>query len=379
MAAASSQKLDPVIRQIHCSVGNDSGWGEVVDRVRALLRGRSAALAQHNFFTGRGEQLFESPPNPSLWAAYAREHAVGNPWFMSSMDYPAGRVMTGDELLAPSDLMRTDFYQRFLKQHRLLHWLCGVAARTDEIIHYLAVYRARTQPAFNEGDKRLMKLVLDHLTISLKNHWVLLGERSANTILEQVSNHLAQAVFIVDPEGTVLLGNDGSEDFLSRCEALRIVDSRLSALSKRENNALSRAIAEVATQNPTDKIHAARVVTIDGSSAARPIMISMRPAGKLFCSKTREYRDVAILSAKNPENSGQSQACAFSKLYQLTPAQARLTGLILSGHTRIDAARQLKVSENTVRSHLKQIFLKTNTHGQMDLVQLHAKICTDHY
>ena len=376
---APSRKLDPVIRQIHSSVGNDAGWGEVVDRVRTLLRGRAATLARHDFFNGRGQQLFGSPPNPALWTAYAREHAVGDPWFMSSMDFRAGRVMTGDELLAHSDLIRTDFYQRFLKPHRLAHWLCGVAARSDQIIHYLAVYRSRSQPAFSEEDKRLGKLILDHLTISLQNHWVLLSERSTNTILGDVANHLAQAVFIVDPEGVVLLGNTGSEDFLNRCETLDIVDSRLTAKSQRENNVLSLAIAEVATRKTTGNTGGATVVTINGASPARPIMISMRPAGKFFCSRAREYRDAAIVSAKDPEKFEHSQVCAFSKLYQLTPAQARLTGLILSGHTRADAARRLQVSENTVRSHLKQIFLKTDTHGQMDLVQLHAKICADHY
>ena len=38
-------------------------------------------------------------------------------------------------------------------------------------------------------------------------------------------------------------------------------------------------------------------------------------------------------------------------------------------------AGTLNVSENTVRSHLKQIFQKTDTHGQMELVHLHARIC----
>jgi DNA-binding CsgD family transcriptional regulator len=35
----------------------------------------------------------------------------------------------------------------------------------------------------------------------------------------------------------------------------------------------------------------------------------------------------------------------------------------------------LNLSENTVRSHLKQIFQKTDTHGQMELVHLHARVC----
>ena len=184
---------------------------------------------------------------------------------------------------------------------------------------------------------------------------------------------------MVDRDGTVLLHNKGSGDFLGQCEVLRIDESRLTALSNRENSALRRAMAGAANPQSYAGDRAATVVTIDGLVAAHPTMISVRPAGKLFCSDTRRYRHVAIVSAKNPEKYEPSQVCAFSKLYQLTPAQARLTGLILSGHSRAKAAKHLKVSENTVRSHLKQIFLKTNTHGQMDLVQLHAKICTDHF
>ena len=49
--------------------------------------------------------------------------------------------------------------------------------------------------------------------------------------------------------------------------------------------------------------------------------------------------------------------------------------MIISGHSLADTARKLHVSDNTARSHLKQVFQKTNTHGQMELVHLHARIC----
>jgi DNA-binding CsgD family transcriptional regulator len=49
--------------------------------------------------------------------------------------------------------------------------------------------------------------------------------------------------------------------------------------------------------------------------------------------------------------------------------------MIITGHSLAETARKLHVSDNTVRSHLKQIFQKTNTHGQMELVHLHARTC----
>jgi len=51
--------------------------------------------------------------------------------------------------------------------------------------------------------------------------------------------------------------------------------------------------------------------------------------------------------------------------------------LLFTGHSLAGAARLLHVSDNTVRSHLKQIFQKTDTHSQMELVHLHSRICID--
>ena len=67
--------------------------------------------------------------------------------------------------------------------------------------------------------------------------------------------------------------------------------------------------------------------------------------------------------------------CAFAREYQLTAAQARVSALVFAGQPLAAIAHTLGVSENTVRSHLRLVFQKTDTHSQMDLVHLHARIC----
>jgi DNA-binding CsgD family transcriptional regulator len=298
---------------------------------------------------------------------------------MSSMEFQAGRVMTGEELVDPEDLVRTDFYQRFLKQHGLFHWLCGVLSRGNDVVHYVAVHRSKTQVAFDDADKALLAFILQHLRISLENHWALRSERSAKAILTGVSDRLATAVFVVDQDGRVLLRNEASDEFLERYKALQIVDARIAAGADQENRVLSKAITEVVSGTPNGSGTIEKIVTLGDNDTQHPFIVSIRAAGKFFCNETRDYRDAAVVLAKISESWRNAEMCSFSKTYRLTPAQARLTGLILSGHSRTDAARQLNVSENTVRSHLKQVYLKTNTHGQMELVQLHAKTCTDHF
>ena len=57
-------------------------------------------------------------------------------------------------------------------------------------------------------------------------------------------------------------------------------------------------------------------------------------------------------------------------LYSLTQAEAELVGLLAQGLSLEEAARQRSVTMNTVRSQLKQVFSKTDTKRQGQLVRL---------
>jgi DNA-binding CsgD family transcriptional regulator len=57
-------------------------------------------------------------------------------------------------------------------------------------------------------------------------------------------------------------------------------------------------------------------------------------------------------------------------LHGLTPAEAELVGQLARGRSLEEAARARGVSINTVRSQLKQVFSKTGTSRQGELVQL---------
>lgn len=56
--------------------------------------------------------------------------------------------------------------------------------------------------------------------------------------------------------------------------------------------------------------------------------------------------------------------------FGLTPRQAKLTALLAQGTTLSQAGKELGVAMETIRWHLREIFERTNTHRQVDLVQL---------
>lgn len=56
--------------------------------------------------------------------------------------------------------------------------------------------------------------------------------------------------------------------------------------------------------------------------------------------------------------------------FKLTPMEAKVARHIASGHTVETATERFSVNRETVRTHLKAIFAKTETHRQSELIVL---------
>lgn len=373
-----SPEMDTLIHGIHAAAGCEHRWQHVVSNLRRMFRGRAAMLVRHDFATGRGEWLFESPVNPSEHEAYATEYSVRNPWFLSSLEYRPGRVMTGDDLIDAEMLHRSDFYRRHLKRLGLYHRLCGVVLRREYVVYCMDVFRGRSQPAFGAHERALFGSILKHLTTSFENHRLLAIEHAENHALRSLVDRLAPAIFVVDETGRILLANASSAEFLENFEGLEIRKGRVAAVSPAENRVLFEAIAEAIASGSGDDT-ATKTFTVFCHAEPHPVAMSVIAANVGRLDTFGERHPVAVLIVKDPRPArGDFHCRAFTSLFNLTHSQGRLAGLLLAGYSLSRASRILRVSENTARSHLKQIYQKTDTHSQVELVHLHTRICTEH-
>jgi DNA-binding CsgD family transcriptional regulator len=62
--------------------------------------------------------------------------------------------------------------------------------------------------------------------------------------------------------------------------------------------------------------------------------------------------------------------------FDLTPAEIRTLERLLGGSSPVEIARDLRVALPTVRTHLSNIFAKTGTARQLDLVLLAVQFTT---
>jgi len=163
--------------------------------------------------------------------------------------------------------------------------------------------------------------------------------------------------------------------FASR-RGLRLEGGFVGAGSPADERVLREAIARVAQADPQAGAAAPRVVSLASPPPAPPLVVVIRAAGQVFASQTGTRRGLALITVRGGSVGHDPATCSFAHQYTLTVAQAKVGALVFAGHPLAAMARALNVSENTVRSHLKQIYQKTDTHGQMELVHLHARVCS---
>jgi DNA-binding CsgD family transcriptional regulator len=66
----------------------------------------------------------------------------------------------------------------------------------------------------------------------------------------------------------------------------------------------------------------------------------------------------------------------LGELYGLTPTEAKVAREFAGGHSYKEVAQRLRISEDTVRAHIKQIYPKTSMNRQSDLVRLVLSMST---
>ena len=176
-------------------------------------------------------------------------------------------------------------------------------------------------------------------------------------------------IIVLDTAAELLFVNRTAETMLDRADGLRRVGRSIAATDLAAAMRLQVAIHHVAAEIGRD---------LPGTGRA-PILAIGRPGGRrpLLCTVLPvrpppvEPTDAAIvLYVLNPEADVARLVTPVCKLYALSPVECRLVVQLAMGATLAEAASSMRVKEQTARAYLKQIFLKTATNRQADLVRL---------
>ncbi len=187
----------------------------------------------------------------------------------------------------------------------------------------------------------------------------------------QSALHLMEVgVMLLDKDGTLVFCNDAAAQILELEDGLRRHHNTLRATNLREGARLQLAIDHVIGSSGPDGVSVrerrAPIMAIKRENGP-PLILSVLPT----IEPPTEPSDVAaIIYLLDPAIDTTQLLQPVCKLYKLSPVETKLVCQLAGGATMAQAAEAMHVKEQTARSCLKQVFLKTNTNRQADLVRV---------
>lgn len=257
---------------------------------------------------------------------------------------------------------RDAFYQDFFREHDL-----GFSSSIKLYEHagagvYLSLLTARDVAVPSVAQQQILDRLSPHLRqaarLSERLMQLELGLGQRQLLLEQS----ATPQWLVEANGRVLFCNAAAERHMGeRGFPLRLSSDRLVAEQLPSLPGVIRVAAGGSISAPRSAW--LRLPRLNTELLVTPF----RADNPLISSCQRPLALVVLL-----ENKPRSEL--LSELFQLSPAESRLAGLIAQGLSPEDCAARLGVSINTVRSQLRALFRKTDTERQAELVSLFTRL-----
>ena len=182
------------------------------------------------------------------------------------------------------------------------------------------------------------------------------------------------------PCGVILIGEDSkpvhlngkAEEVLKDCKAGLSLNSTSLTCATYEDTQTLRALVRNAVQaglGQSDNGSGAMSVGNERNSKQLQILVSplwMESNG----NGPGQPRVCAVIFIAMPDQSQKFPLNLLVMLFSLTRAEARLLGELACGKRLEDIATEFSISKNTARAQLKNLFNKTGTSRQVELVKL---------
>ncbi|HYM75111.1 MAG TPA: helix-turn-helix transcriptional regulator [Candidatus Dormibacteraeota bacterium] len=171
---------------------------------------------------------------------------------------------------------------------------------------------------------------------------------------------------LVTEGGHLQLANRTAFAMLQKRDGISLMRTTLVAERPSDTRLLHRLLQEAITA-PDRGEPRESPFAVERKFAQRSLVVRVVPGPGLECWQAPEQR-TALLKLYDQDPGFVVDERGLSTIYGLTRGEAALAAKLVQGKSIEIAADELFISAHTARTHLKRIFMKTDTHRQPELV-----------
>jgi DNA-binding CsgD family transcriptional regulator len=364
-------EFSSVIADIYDAAIEPALWQQALASICAYVRGSSAVLFWHDAVNERSEALHLFNENPEYTRRYFEKYLPMNPMCPAAAFVDVGVVVATDDIMPYEEFVETRFYKEWVEPQGIVD---ALAVNFEKGVTRTSLINIRTEVAVDEDMRRRMGLLVPHLQRAVAIGRLFdqgRGAQAAQAALTETLDHVEAAVILVGADGAISFANDPATHMLDDATLIRRHGDALQAAAP-EADRIFRDIFTAAAKG-------------DASIGVRGVAVPLTGS-----SDERWFAHVLPLTSGRRQEAGQASAAvaavfirksapnapppleAIAELYKFTAGEVRVLEAMLRVNGVQAIADMLGVAPGTVKTHLHNVFRKTGTKRQADLVKLVA-------
>lgn len=369
-AAVDDLSLDllDLIGQIYDAALDDTLWHALAAAIARTFHGSSTTLQLQNTRLGEVELLGLTHNVASAVDAYRSYYSQHDLWVERGVRFGLNRIVTSQEMASDEEFERTEYYQDWCRKLDIYRMLGAALPVADDVVGIVGIHRPRGGNPYDEADRRLAERVFPHLRRAMQMRQHLADPGLPFTTAFDAAERAATAILVLDRAGRILHASTRAEALLRQADAIRARQGRLTATDRIAADRLSFLVREAAdTAGGSHNPHPGGTLAIPraGRLPVTVLVAPFRPVRRGFGA----VLPAAILFLRDPEMPAPAKS-VLQEMFGLTPAEAEVAAALTDGATPQEIAKANRVSVNTIRTQLRNIFAKTGTNRQAQLVAL---------
>lgn len=338
-----------LLQTVYRALDDDADWGEILAQLVACFDAASGSVGvievsggqrkTYDALANTGTER-RSPPPDSLYA-----------------------MLSADDEARSADQTSTCVETRHRSSEEMYEIHLGGRLREGAMV----LLQLRRPERFQRAECQRLRQLTEHLARVARTRRELRRIRSIEHESATALSVLDVPAALVDRTCTVLATNRRFEQTLEQGALELDMDSRITTRRSQWARRLRDKVREIvdgAWEQPADEVTSELYVVLDARAHHQTLIVGnpVRP--------TDEAEARVLLSVYHRDAGHHIDDELLERLYSFTPTEAQTAARLAEGYTIDEIADFRGCAQSTVRTHLKRVLKKTDTHRQVALVRV---------
>ena len=360
------KQLEPLIELIYDSVTNENGWDLVMDTLVHDLDFRSGHFSVEALDQSGISSYYSSGISDTENQLFMEHFHKIDVWTEKLAKKPPGKFYLS-EGLAQKTLKNSEIYNDFFKKIDV-GYATGCYLETDGNYGIRMAFQ-HTHDQGSVGEKMdILNRLHPHLSraTTLRQRMTKYHNHASN--ISSILDQLHIAALITDEKGHIQYYNAQTESLLHSQDKIKITEKRLAINSVQEklNKLIYQCVLSAQGKGCPPDLNSLVLYNTQGTAVFE---VQVEP----FCGHDHRFgfqyvKPLALILINELVSKHPLNAQILKDLYGLTGKELQLAEALVGGGSLKEISNVSHRSLNTIKTHLKSLFVKTNTTSQSKLV-----------